>query len=78
MNLQGSHYDPELQMFTEPPRDPEPARLQFLRWLCELGQLEHEPAGAPAGCYAAAIPEYLPERRVRRPRPRSLFLSATR
>jgi hypothetical protein len=52
MNLQNSRYDPELQMFTDPPREPDPARLRFLRWLSELRRLEHEPVGVPTGRYA--------------------------
>ena len=44
-------YDTELQMFTEPPRDPGRAHLGFLRWLAERGQLEHATAGAPGGDY---------------------------
>ena len=52
MDLQSSRYDPELHMFTDPPRDPDPARLRFLRWLCETSRLEHEPVGVPAGRYA--------------------------
>jgi hypothetical protein len=55
MNLQSSRYDPELQMFIEPPRDPDPARLRFLRWLSEINRLEHEPVGAPAGRYADEV-----------------------
>jgi hypothetical protein len=61
MNLQRSRYDPELQMFTDPPREPDPARLRFLRWLCEISRLEHEPVGAPAGQYAAAVLRGRPE-----------------
>ena len=55
MNLQSSRYDPELQMFTDPPRDPDPARLRFLRWLAEISRLEHEPVGVPAGRYACEV-----------------------
>jgi hypothetical protein len=61
MNLQSSRYDPELQMFTDPPRDPDPARLRFLRWLSEISRLEHEPVGVPAGRYAAEVLRYAPE-----------------
>ena len=52
MNVRGSHYDPELQMFADQPREPNLARLRFLRWLAEHGRLEHAAAGAPAGAYA--------------------------
>jgi hypothetical protein len=55
MTLHGSRYDPELQMFRDPPREPDPARLRFLRWLSEIRRLEHEPVGAPAGQYAAHV-----------------------
>ena len=46
-------YDGSLQMFVAEPRDPDTARLRFLRWLVEHGKLEHEPAGPPCGKYAA-------------------------
>ncbi len=52
MNLQNTSYDGELQMFTEPSREPNLARRRFLRWLGEQGRLEHPIAGAPAGLYA--------------------------
>jgi hypothetical protein len=45
-------YDSDLQMFTEPPRDPGPAHLSFLRWLAERGRLEHDTVGDPVGEYA--------------------------
>lgn len=47
-------YDPELQMFAEPPRDPGVEHLGFLRWLADQGKLEHETMGAPVGKYAAS------------------------
>ena len=56
MNLQSSRYDPDLQMFTELPREPDPACLRFWRWLGEQGRLEHPPAGAPSGVYALDVP----------------------
>jgi hypothetical protein len=46
-------YDSALQMFVEPPREPDLARLTFLRWLVERGRLDHGPAGAPSGEFAA-------------------------
>ena len=46
-------YDSALQMFVEPPREPDLARLTFLRWLVERGRLDHGPAGAPSGEVAA-------------------------
>ena len=49
MALQHRHYDGDLQMFVDPPRDPDMARLTFLRWLVERRRLEHGPAGAPCG-----------------------------
>ncbi len=33
-------YDPNLEMYTDPPREPDLARLAFLRWLVETGRLE--------------------------------------
>ena len=56
MELGASRYDPELQMFTDRPREPDQARLRFLRWLAERGLLEHEAAGTPAGDYAVRAP----------------------
>jgi hypothetical protein len=47
-------YDGNLQMFVEGPREPDAARLIFLRWLVERGELEHGPAGRPGGEYAPA------------------------
>lgn len=52
------HYDPDLQMFTEPTRDPGRAHLRFLRWLAEHGRLEHEAMGAPVGEYVADGDEF--------------------
>ncbi len=49
MQIKGSRYDMDLQMFVEPPREPDLAHLRFLRWLCEHGRLERGPAGASAG-----------------------------
>jgi hypothetical protein len=46
-------YDSALQMFVEEPREPDLARLTFLRWLVERGRLDHGPAGAPSGELAA-------------------------
>jgi hypothetical protein len=54
MNTVGSAFDRELQMFVEPPRGADPARLRFLRWLAEPGRLEHGTAGPAAGEYAAS------------------------
>lgn len=34
-------YDPELQMFIDPPKGPNPDYLKFMRWLGERGRLEH-------------------------------------
>ena len=42
-------YDSTLQMFVQEPRDLDPRRLAFLRWLGERGRLEHEIAGPPSG-----------------------------
>ncbi len=42
-------YDSNLQMFVEAPREPDFARLAFLRWLGERGRLEHEIAGPSSG-----------------------------
>lgn len=49
MALGHSKYDGALQMFVEQPREPDMARLTFLRWLVERRHLEHGPAGAPSG-----------------------------
>ena len=62
MDLRRSRYDPEMQMFTDPPRDPDPVRLRFLRWLCEINRLEHVPVGAPAGRYAVEVRRSPPHR----------------
>jgi hypothetical protein len=43
------HYDGDLEMYREPPRDIDTAHLRFLRWLVEHGRLEHPPAGPPSG-----------------------------
>jgi hypothetical protein len=48
-------YDETLQMFVEEPRDPDPARLGFLRWLVETGRLEHRTAGSPTGEFADLV-----------------------
>jgi hypothetical protein len=53
MEISGTRYDPDLQMFADPPRDPGQAHLGFLRWLAERGRLEHETVGAPGGEYAS-------------------------
>jgi hypothetical protein len=53
VDLRNCRYDPNLEMFVEPPHEPDLARLRFLRWLIERGRLDHGPAGAPAGELAA-------------------------
>jgi hypothetical protein len=55
MNMSSWRSDPELQMFADQPQEPDPARLRFLRWLVEQGQLEHAAAGAPVGEYTVAL-----------------------
>lgn len=52
LSLQRSRYDPVVQMYVEPPREPRLEYLCFLRWLAERGRLEHEPVGPPTGVYA--------------------------
>jgi hypothetical protein len=52
MALRTSTYDGDLQMFVDSPREPDMARLAFLRWLVERRRLEHGPAGAPCGDFA--------------------------
>ena len=52
MALQQRKYDGDLHMFVDPPREPDMARLTFLRWLVERKRLEHGPAGAPCGDFA--------------------------
>jgi hypothetical protein len=42
-------FDGDLQMFRDPPREADLARLRFQRWLIEHGRSEHPPAGPPAG-----------------------------
>ena len=49
MDLRNCRYDPDLEMFVDPPREPDLARLTFLRWLVESGRLDDGPAGAPSG-----------------------------
>lgn len=56
MPVESRGYDTELQMFVDSPREPDPARLLFLRWLGEQGQLEHETLGKPIGEYAELGP----------------------
>ena len=63
MALQQRKYDDDLQMFVDPPREPDMARLTFLRWLVERRQLEHGPAGAPCG--VLAIGPHLSDERIR-------------
>ena len=46
------NYDGDLEMFREPPKHVDVARLRFLRWLADRGRLEHPPAGAPSGAFA--------------------------
>ncbi len=45
-------YDGNLQMFVEGPREPDYARLAFLRWLGERALLEHEVYGPSSGPFA--------------------------
>ena len=47
-------YDGATQMFIEEPRDPDAARLAFVRWLVEHGKLEHQAAGPSFGRYTGA------------------------
>ena len=42
-------YDSALQMFVEEPREPDLARLTFLRWLVENNRLEHGVLGPASG-----------------------------
>ena len=78
MHLQSSRYDPELQMFTDPPRDPDPARLRFLRWLAEVSRLEHEPVGEPAGRFAGDVFRQPPEPGAGRGRAKAPVLNGRR
>jgi hypothetical protein len=48
-------YDKELQMFRDPIREPDPAKLRFLRWLAEQARLEHRVFGKPAGEYESVL-----------------------
>jgi len=47
-------YDAKLQMFVDEPREADPVRLGYLRWLAEHGKLEHAPAGPSCGEYSRA------------------------
>jgi hypothetical protein len=49
MALQQRKYDADLQMFVDPPREPDMQRLAFLRWLVERRRLEHGPTGPSSG-----------------------------
>jgi hypothetical protein len=49
MNGRNTGYDGILEMFVDPPRKPDLARLRFPRWLGEQGRLEHALAGASCG-----------------------------
>ena len=55
MAPQQRKYDGDLQMFVDPPREPDMARLTFLRWLVERRQLEHGPAGPSCGDFAIGL-----------------------
>jgi hypothetical protein len=59
MNPHGT-YDSNLQMFCETPREPDMAKLSFLRWLAEAGRLEHPTYGAPAGALSSKDMEVQP------------------
>jgi hypothetical protein len=48
-----SSYDSALNMFIQAPREADPSRLRFLRWLGEHDKLEHAVAGPSGGPYAA-------------------------
>ena len=60
MDFRSSSYDGALQMFVEAPREPDLARLTFLRWLIERSRLEHGPAGAPCGDLASGSARFDP------------------
>lgn len=47
--MASKQYDGELQMFIEPPRDPDLRRLRFMRWLVENNRLEHPVIGPASG-----------------------------
>ena len=64
MILGASRYDPELQMFADPPRELDLDHLRFLRWLRENGRPEHRALDGPVG-----QPATPPRRRARRPQP---------
>lgn len=53
MEKRNRRYDSDLKMFVEPSCEPDLAHLRFMRWLAERGLLEHRPAGAPSGDFAA-------------------------
>jgi hypothetical protein len=45
-------FDTSLQMFVDEPREPDMARLRFLRWLAECGRLESSAISKSTGEYA--------------------------
>lgn len=53
-------YDGTLQMFVESPREPDMARLTFVRWLAEQGRLEHPIAGPSSGPLAPKADDTTP------------------
>jgi hypothetical protein len=46
MSTINSRYDPELQMFTDEPREANLAHLRFLRWLAQHRRLRQDMAAA--------------------------------
>lgn len=69
---EAKRYDPELQMFVSPPRDPDYNHLRFLRELAEGGRLEHKVAGLSVGTYAQVLREQQPSQDQQ---PNSVFLN---
>jgi hypothetical protein len=48
-------FDPDLEMFVEPPKPIKTNRLLFERWLVQNGKGEHFPVSRPTGDLALAM-----------------------
>ncbi len=52
------NYDKDLQMFAETPKEPNPGKLAFYRWMAEEGRLEHPVSGDPIGPFVDLVNGY--------------------